>query len=184
MSSAERPPAPHPLRQPAAVLVPVYRDPAGLLRVVLIRRSAHGLHGGQLAFPGGRPDPGDASLLETALRETHEEIGLARERVEVLAELPEMDTLTSRYQIRPFLARVRPLAPWVPEAREVAEVLDVLLADLDRPELRGEAVEQRPTWPGPRRVRFVQLGAHRLWGATLSILEPLVPRLLAGEWTL
>ena len=61
-------------RRIAAVLVPVFRDAAGLLRLVLIVRTDRGLHGGQLAAPGGKVDPGDESLLATALRETEEEI--------------------------------------------------------------------------------------------------------------
>ena len=69
-------------RRIAAVLVPVFRDAAGLLRLVLIVRTDRGLHGGQLAVPGGKVDPGDESLLATALRETEEEIGLAPEQVE------------------------------------------------------------------------------------------------------
>src|SRR5262249_56450281 len=70
----------------AAVLVPVFRDVGGRLRIVLIVRTDHGLHGGQLAVPGGKHDAGDESLLATALREAREEIGV--EQVDVLAELP------------------------------------------------------------------------------------------------
>ena len=68
----------------AAVLVPVFRDLTGELHLVMIRRTAGGLHGGQLAFPGGRPESEDGSMLETAIRETQEEIGLGRDRIQIL----------------------------------------------------------------------------------------------------
>jgi 8-oxo-dGTP pyrophosphatase MutT (NUDIX family) len=166
----------------AAVLVPVYRDGAGALHVVLVVRGEHGRHGGQVALPGGIQAPRDRDLRETALREAEEEIGLDRTSVEVLAELPEVDTSTG-YIVTPFLARLVAEPPaWRRQEREIAEVLSVKVTDLARPDLRGEETWELAGWPGPRRVRFVRLGPHTLWGATYRILDPLVPRLLAGEW--
>lgn len=166
----------------SAVLVPVYRDTTGGLRVVLIVRTEHGRHGGQVALPGGMHDPRDADLLATALRESEEEVGLARDTVEILATLPPVDTSTG-YLITPFLARVAaPPSEWRRQEREIAEVLVVPVADLARPDLRGEEMWQLPGWPGRRRIAFVRIGAHKLWGATYRILDPLIPRLLAGEW--
>ena len=76
-----------PLLRESAVLVPVYRDAAGDANLVLIHRTNYGVHGGQLAFPGGKREPADASLQATALRETEEEIGLPSTAIEVLAAL-------------------------------------------------------------------------------------------------
>ena len=164
------------------MLVPVYRDAAGGLRLVLVRRSAAGIHGGQLAFPGGRREVRDRSLLETALREAEEEIGLAPAAVTILAELPRVETLTSNHRIAPFLARIVPPPRWRPQASEVAEVIEVLVADLLDPQAHGEAVEHFPTWPRPRRIGFYRVGSHRLWGASYRIAEPLLARLAGGEW--
>ncbi len=165
----------------AAVLVPLFRDRAGELRLVVVRRAEGGIHGGQLAFPGGKQDPGDASLRDTARREAREEIGLDG-GVEILADLPVASTLTSGYRVAPFLARVAPPPAWRLDDREIAEVLEVPLADLAGRRARGREVRSFPTWPEPQWVPFYRLGEHKLWGLSYRILKPLVPRLLAGEW--
>jgi 8-oxo-dGTP pyrophosphatase MutT (NUDIX family) len=168
----------------AAVLVPVYRRQDGELVVVLVRRAPGGAHGGQLGLPGGQRDPRDADLAATALREAEEELGLAADRVELLAALPVVETQTTGFRIAPFLARLTALAPWRRQEREIAEVVELRVADLARPELRAEEVRDFPTWPAPRRIQLWRVGHHEVWGVTHRILEPLVPRLLAGEWRL
>jgi 8-oxo-dGTP pyrophosphatase MutT (NUDIX family) len=168
----------------AAVLVPVYRRPDGQLMVVLVRRAQGGAHGGQLALPGGQRDPSDADLAATALREANEELGLADDQVELLAALPVVETQTTGFRIAPFLARLPGPVPWRLQEREIAEVVEVPVADLARPEARAEAVRAFPTWPAPRRIQLWRVGGHEVWGVTYRILEPLVPRLLAGEWPL
>ena len=163
------------------MLVPVFRDPAGRAGVVLVRRAEGGLHSGQLAFPGGMREPGEATL-ETALRESEEEIGLPRAAVQILSELPAIDTFTTGFRITPWLGRIERPARWLPAPDEVAEVIEVALDELTAPEARGESVEQFPTWDRPHRIEFYRIGSHRLWGASYRILEPLLPRLIAGEW--
>jgi 8-oxo-dGTP pyrophosphatase MutT (NUDIX family) len=168
----------------AAVLVPVYRRQDGQLMVVLVRRAQVGAHGGQLALPGGQRDPRDADLAATALREANEELGLTGDRVELLAALPVVETQTTGFRIAPFLARLTVLVPWRRQEREVAAVVEVPVADLARPEVGAEEVREFPTWPAPRRVRLWRVGGHEVWGVIYRILEPLVPRLLGGEWPL
>lgn len=175
-------PADAPALIDSAVLVPAYRDAAGALRLVLIRRGALGVHAGMLAFPGGKCDPGDATRCDTALREAWEEIGLAPERVAVLAQLPVAETLTSGFRVFPFLARVEKPAQWRPDPREVSEVVEADAAELARPQAHGEAPMPFPA--GPRVTPYIQVGPYRLWGVTYRILNPLLPRLLAGEWPL
>ena len=172
-----------PLRA-SAVLVPVYRDAGGALRIVLVVRTHGGVHGGQIAFPGGKRDPDDASLRATAIREAGEEIGLAPESIEIVDELPVIETRTTGYRITPFLARiVRPPA-WAMDTREVAEVLEPTVGDLLDPDAYGESVEQFPTRPSPQRIAFFRVGPHRLWGATYRILHPLLARLASGGWSI
>jgi 8-oxo-dGTP pyrophosphatase MutT (NUDIX family) len=124
---------------PAAVLVPVFRDERDELRLVVVVRGEFGLHGGQLGLPGGKHERGDASLLETALRETEEEVGIPRTDIEVIAELEPVDTRTTRFRVGPYLARVRlfgAVSLHVPAEKRGANSLrrPRLAAELDSPE--------------------------------------------------
>ncbi|MBV9168569.1 MAG: CoA pyrophosphatase [Chloroflexi bacterium] len=167
----------------SAVLAPVYRDPYGKLRLVFIRRTPHGVHGGQIAFPGGRREPTDATLLETALREAEEEIGLDRQRVQVLADLPMVPTMATGFCIAPFLGRLEgPPPTWRRQETEIDEILEVRVDDLLRSDAHDVERWQVPGWPEPRDVAFYWIGPHKLWGATYKIVEPLLARLAAGEW--
>jgi 8-oxo-dGTP pyrophosphatase MutT (NUDIX family) len=168
--------------QDAAVLVPVFRGAEGSLRLVIVRRTDHGVHGGQLAFPGGKPDARDHSMRDTAIREAQEEIGVNRADIEILADLPLVETRTTGFRIHPFLAKIRRPAHWKNEEREIAEVLEVRVAELADPAARGESIGEFPNEPKSRRIHFYRVGPHRLWGASYRIVTPLIPRLLSEEW--
>jgi 8-oxo-dGTP pyrophosphatase MutT (NUDIX family) len=166
----------------AAVLVGVFRYESGELGLVLVRRAGGGLHGGQIAFPGGKREPQDAALADTAIRETHEEIGLVSSAVEIVEALPPVDTLTSGFRIAPFLARIERPSRWLPDPREVAQVLEVALDDLLDPAAHDEETRTFANWPEPRRIPYYRVGEDKLWGATYRIAHPLLPRLAANEW--
>jgi 8-oxo-dGTP pyrophosphatase MutT (NUDIX family) len=168
----------------SAVLIPVFRNAAGEATLVLVRRGDFGVHGGQLAFPGGKHDPTDASLLATALRETEEEIGLPATAIDVLAELPPLQTRASGFRITPFLARIVPPPTWRFAQPEIAEVLEVPLRHLADPTNVGQELWEFPDHPTPELISFWRVGPHYLWGASYRMLLPLLPRLLAGEWEL
>ncbi len=168
--------------QDAGVLVPVYRSGDGELHIITVLRSDGGVHGGQVAFPGGKLDECDGSMLECALREAREEVGLTSDRVEVLAHLPAIETRTTGYRVYPFLARIIPPNQWQWAEREIAAVIDVSLSELVRPEAQGKAVARFSTWKRSAEFPFYRVGSHRLWGLSYRILHPLIPRLMAGEW--
>lgn len=165
----------------AAVIVPVYRF-AEELRVVLIRRSNHGIHGGQLAFPGGKHEASDTSFLHTALRETEEEIGLPGSNITLISALPVIETRATGYRIYPFLAKINPCKSWIIQESEVAEVLEANIIDLAKPEFQAEELMRFENWPVPVKVPYYKIGDYKLWGASYGILNPLLPRLLNDEF--
>ena len=164
------------------MLVPVFRDDDGELRIVLIVRADRGLHGGQIALPGGKADDDDESLVATALREAEEEIGLSPAEVEVIAELPSVRSGPTKFEVHPFLARIPANVRWRPSEDEVVDVLTPLVADLGRADARRELLFTSARFPDGLLVDGIPVGEHVLWGMTLGLLDDLVPRLLAGEW--
>lgn len=168
----------------SAVLVPVYRATDGRVVLVFIRRSARGIHGGHIAFPGGKREAADPSLLHTALRESQEEIGLEPRHVQLLEELPVVETLSTGFRIVPFLARVRPTARWQVQPEEVDEVLEVAVEELMQPQAHAERDWAFRDRAEPVRLPFYRIGEYELWGATYRIVRPLLPRIAAGEWAI
>lgn len=160
-------------RQPAAVLMG-FREGVQPRLVLTVRTDQLQAHAGQVAFPGGRSDPGDGDALATALRESEEEIGLDRALVTPLGYLDRFETI-SGYCITPVVARIAAEARLYPAPAEVAEVFEVPLAFLLEPaNLRRYTMEFR----GHSRpmVEFVH-GGHRIWGATAAMLYNLLERM-------
>ncbi|SFC78100.1 CoA pyrophosphatase [Tropicimonas isoalkanivorans] len=158
----------------AAVLVPVALEERGA-RLYLTKRSSRlKHHPGQVAFPGGKVDEGDANATAAALREAHEEIGLRPENVEVLGTLPSHETVTS-FQMTPILGLLRDGFEPVPEPGEVQEVFSVPLDLVVTPS--RFSVERR-RWRGNwRRYYTVPHGPYYIWGATARILRALADRM-------
>jgi len=148
----------------AAVIVPVYRNNRGESRLILILRAEGGIHGGQLAFPGGKKEKGDLSLLATAVREAKEEIGLIiSPETEVIA-LPVVSTNSTGFMISPFLCGITPPKSWQLSEREIAEVIDLNIDDLR---------SQEPARRKSGQLYYV-VGPHKLWGASFRIIQPLI----------
>lgn len=167
----------------AAVLVPVYRDEHGELRVVLVVRADDGgLHGGQLGLPGGRPEEGDADLRATALREAEEEVGLSPSAVELVAQLEPFDTQRTGWRVYPFLGRIPADTTWCLQEAEIVGILTPAARALADPEARRTLPFTSIRFQEPLLVDGIDVEGHVLWGMTLRLLDDLLPRLLSGEW--
>lgn len=162
------------LLTPAAVLFPIVLRDDGQT-VLLTQRTAHLKdHGGQISFPGGRVEEEDLSPIHTALRETEEEIGLAREHVEVLGYLPEYRTGTG-FRVTPVVALVTPPFDLALDPFEVAEAFEVPLAFLlDPANHKRHSLHYR----GALRHFFAMpYGDYFIWGATAGMIRSLTERL-------
>lgn len=151
----------------AAVLIPVIAQAQGLT-VLFTQRTQHlKSHSGQVSFPGGRAEPGDASAEFTALREAQEEIGLALERVEILGRLPEYHTRTG-FRVTPVIGLIQPPLELTPDPREVESVFEVPLSFLLDPVNR----QRRTRELQGRSVGFYvfEYQGHMIWGATAGML--------------
>ncbi len=157
----------------AAVLVPLVPR-ADRIDLLLTRRTETVLaHKGQISFPGGQQETGDETLLETALRETHEEIGLEPERVTVLGGLDDVVTSVSGFVITPFVGAVSggvsnlKLAP--------TEVRNLLFVSIDL--LRDPSIhrsDDRVVDGKPFPIHYYSVGEDVIWGATARILFELL----------
>jgi 8-oxo-dGTP pyrophosphatase MutT (NUDIX family) len=154
-------------RRPASVLVPIVQRPLELM-VLLTRRTAHlKSHSGQIAFPGGRAEPHDASPEATALREAEEEVGLAPRYVEVLGRLSDYHTRTD-FRVTPVVGLVAPEFELRLDAHEVEEAFEVPLSFLLDPAHHERHWRE---FQG-RRVTYYAIPYHDyyIWGATAGML--------------
>jgi 8-oxo-dGTP pyrophosphatase MutT (NUDIX family) len=170
MALQGRPLSPPPGVEPrqAGVLLLLYPLAGALHLVLTVRTAGLNFHGGQISFPGGGREEGDTSLLDTAVREACEELGVCRDALGVLGPLTPVYVPPSNNLVHPFVACARSRPAFHPDAREVAALLEVPLARLLDPQSRQEEVRVRDGVA--LRVPFYALGEHKVWGATAIIL--------------
>lgn len=157
-------------RRDAAVLLLLHAID-GVEHVLLqVRTSTVQHHRGEISFPGGRRDRVDATLLDTALRETHEEIGVPPEMVEVFGALDDTETRASNYRVRPYVGAVTPgFDAFLHAEREVSALLRVPLPHLLDPASHvWKAVDEGGVTVASAAYQF---GEHVIWGATARVLS-------------
>jgi 8-oxo-dGTP pyrophosphatase MutT (NUDIX family) len=161
-------------RTEAAVLVPMHGWPENPGIVFTERRSDLKRHAGEVSFPGGRRD-GDESLLDTALREAEEEIGLSPDNVQIAGALPPIGTFVTNYKVHPFVGLIDQGLRFEPNPSEVESVL---VASLE--ELRAAYAKRRLVRRGvPIKTDTYLVSDQLIWGATARILGLLFERLSA-----
>jgi 8-oxo-dGTP pyrophosphatase MutT (NUDIX family) len=151
----------------ASVLIPIVASPEPTL-IFTIRTETLPSHKGQIAFPGGSADPGDASPVETALRETHEEIGLDPAHVDVLGRLDAFPTFVSGFVVTPVVGWLENAPELVPNPAEVATILHVPVRELSE-DIRSEAgfSHQDKTYPTEAWIWQDNV----IWGVTARIVR-------------
>jgi 8-oxo-dGTP pyrophosphatase MutT (NUDIX family) len=159
-------------RTEAAVLMPMHGWPDHPGLVFTERRSDLRRHAGEISFPGGRREP-DESILETALREAEEEIGLSRENVKIAGALPPIGTFVTNYKIHPFVGLIAEGMRFEPNPAEVESVLVASLDDLVAGYERRRLVRRGV----PIKTDTYLVGDKLIWGATARILAMLFERL-------
>jgi 8-oxo-dGTP pyrophosphatase MutT (NUDIX family) len=163
-------------RTEAAVLVPLHGWPDHPGLVFTERRSDLKRHAGEISFPGGRRDEGE-ELVETALREAEEEIGLSRDNVEIVGALPPIGTFVTNYKVHPFVGLIEHGLPFEPNP---AEVESVLVASLD--DLAAGYEKRRLVRRGvPIKTDTFLIADKLIWGATARILAMLFESLNRTE---
>jgi 8-oxo-dGTP pyrophosphatase MutT (NUDIX family) len=159
----------------AAVLVALLQRKDGL-HVLFTRRTAHlSQHAGQISFPGGRSETHDHDAIDTALRESEEEIGLDKSAVEILGLLPEYFTITG-YCVTPVVAAIKDPPSLSSDPNEVAEIFEVPLAFLmDGQHHQRRTIVMSPPGQEPQQRTFYAMPYqdHFIWGATAGMLRNL-----------
>ena len=160
-------------RTDAGVLVPLYLQDGAIHAVFTKRRDDLRRHAGEISFPGGRRDPGEDDLRDTALREAEEEIGLPRENVELVGALPPTPTFVTSYAIYPHVGVIDAGTAWEIEAAEVDRVLELSLADVRD----GYALKRMVRRGLAFRTDTYTVDGNMIWGATARIVGDLLARL-------
>lgn len=157
-------------RQDAAVLIPIIDRREGPTVLLTVRSSDLASHAGQISFPGGRVDPGDADRVATALRETEEEVGIPRAAVDVVGALGVHHGGLG-FEVTPIVGVVDAAAPIRPDPREVAEIFE---APLDWfADLRNHKTEEREHLGVRYKMFAAPYGRFHIWGLTAGILRSL-----------
>ena len=163
----------------AAVLVALYEE-GGETQVVLTKRpETMASHQGEIAFPGGKRDPEDASLTATALREAEEEVGIDPAGVDLVAELDTIATVASAFTITPFVGVLDEVPLLRPHPVEVVDAFGVAISELLDPGTYRE--ELWDLWGEYRSMTFFELVDETVWGATARILTRLLTAITASD---
>ena len=153
-----------------AVMMLLHPQERGWSTVLIERNIYEGVHSAQIAFPGGKRDPEDIDLMFTALRETHEEIGVHGNDIEVIGELSEVYIPPSKFVVRPFVGVLKSPPVFNPDPREVANVFSWSIDDL----LHQNAIKDATVAVGgdnmKLKVKAFEAEGRVVWGATAMML--------------
>ncbi|HSF53640.1 MAG TPA: CoA pyrophosphatase [Algoriphagus sp.] len=164
----------------SGVLILFYPDEKGSIFPLIKRPEYPGFHSGQIAFPGGKMELGDENIIQTALREAEEEVGIDRREVQVLGNLSDLYIPTSNFLVSPVIGFLERRPDLVPEEKEVSRIIQTELQFLLKPEVRKQKVlEFGPTLK--LDAPYFEIDGEVVWGATAMILSELIQILDLGQ---
>ena len=156
----------------SAVLILFYPSENQIFIPLILRPQYDGVHGGQMAFPGGRVEKEDENLIRTAMREAQEEIGVRLTDIEVIGQLTKLFIPPSNFNVQPVIGYMNHKPDFYPDAREVDKVIEITLEEILNPEIIGRKI---------LNIRgleidapFYQIQEHTVWGATAMMISELL----------
>jgi 8-oxo-dGTP pyrophosphatase MutT (NUDIX family) len=161
----------------AAVLIPITGWPADPRLIFTERNADLNKHAGEISFPGGMSEGDDPNLEWTALRETHEEVSISPDQVEVVGALAPVGTFVTSYRIQPFVGLVSGDEPLVPNPDEVASILNFGIDEL----VDSYAMRRLVRRGVPIRTPTFEMERVLIWGATARILTDFLTRIKAFQ---
>lgn len=159
--------------KPSAVLITLFKEDEKTKLIFILRSVYEGVHSGQISFPGGKKDATDTDLIETALRETKEEVGITIERDAILGKLSNLYIPNSNFSVEPYVAYVENINEIIPDRDEVQEVYKISLNDL----LNENAIQSKEVLFLNERIISAPcfyINGLKIWGATAMILNELL----------
>lgn len=156
----------------AAVMMLFYPKNNVTHLVLIVRNSYPGIHSSQIAFPGGKVEPEDRNLIHTALRETHEEVGIAPNLIEVIKPFSEIYIPPSNFLVSPFMGIAMNELHFIPQLEEVAQIIELPLDQFLDDEIIVE-VTMTTSYATNIKVPAFQIEDHIVWGATAMMMSEL-----------
>lgn len=164
----------------SGVLILFYPDGSDSFFPLIKRPEYPGFHSGQVAFPGGKMETGDKNIIQTALREAEEEVGIDRREVQLLGVLSDLYIPTSNFLVSPVIGFLEKRPDLVPEEKEVSRIIQTELQWLIKPEgVKRKVLEFGPTLK--LDTPYFEIDGEMVWGATAMILSELIQILDFGN---
>ncbi|WP_372368937.1 CoA pyrophosphatase [Candidatus Uabimicrobium sp. HlEnr_7] len=155
----------------SAVLLLLYAKKESIHTLLIQRPTYKGVHSAQMAFPGGRKEPEDKNLQQTALRETEEELGISRNKINIVGQMTKVYIPPSRYIVAPYIGYMDEPPTLIPDPKEVAEVVSVSLNELLAPETIKKAKVAVGKYKMKLKVPCFDVQQRIVWGATAMMIS-------------
>ncbi|MBL7955909.1 MAG: CoA pyrophosphatase [Flavobacteriales bacterium] len=162
----------------SAVLALIYPKDSVLHLLLMVRPTYDGVHSGQVSFPGGKREPNDVDLAQTALREFGEETGADPRQVNVLGELSNVYIPPSRMLVTPYVGFAERIGPWQPDTKEVARLLEVPMEHVMRNDILKRREQFIQIMGRSVEIPYFDLAGEVVWGATAMMIAELRELLL------